>query len=152
MPDLPPLLALDSDDLGVIAVNLQDALIRVADMAYLPRSQRFALVAARFDWIASAAARKAGHPCCERCHTGLNFNRVFKVSCLGFHQKDRHLVLNLLDIRFKQTDSPAGYVELVFSAGRALRLYVECLEAELRDLGIRWKAKSAPDHQIEGAV
>jgi hypothetical protein len=147
MPDLPPLIAFDADDLAVIAANLQDALVRVGDMAYLPRSKRFAMVASRFDWL-KAVADKSGRPCCERCHTVLQFGRVLKVSCLGFCHHDRGLVLNLLDIGFRHTEPPAGFVEFIFSAGRALRLEVECLEAEIRDLGIRWKARSAPNHPV----
>jgi hypothetical protein len=148
VPDLPRLIAFDADDLAVIAANLQDALIRVGDMAYIPRSKQFAMVAARFDWV-GAAARKTGSSCCERCRTGLHFGRVLKVSCLGFHHQDEALILNLLDIGFKETAPPAGIVEFIFSAGRALRLHVECLEAEIRDLGVRWKAKSAPVHRFD---
>jgi Protein of unknown function (DUF2948) len=150
MPDLPRLIAFDADDLAVISANLQDALIRVSDMAYLPASKQFAMIASRFDWI-GAASKKAGSPCCERVRTGLHFGRVLKVSCLGFQQKDRALIVNLLDIGFKQTEAPAGFVEFVFSGGRALRLYVECLEAEIRDLGLRWQARSAPNHSIDSA-
>jgi hypothetical protein len=149
MPDLPRLIAFDADDLAVISANLQDALIRVGDMAYIPRSKQFAMVAARFDW--AGATRGTGSSCCERCRTGLHFGRVLKVSCLGFHHQDEGLILNLLDIAFKETVPPAGIVEFVFSAGRALRLHVECLEAEIQDLGFRWKAKSAPDHRFDGA-
>lgn len=151
MPDLPRLIAFDADDLAVIAANLQDALIRVGDMAYLPRSKQFAMVAARFDWV-GAAAKEPGTSCCERCRTGLHFGRVLKVSCLGFHHQDQALILNLLDIDFKETEPPAGYVEFVFSAGRALRLYVECLEAEIRDLGFRWKARAAPNHRLDSVL
>jgi hypothetical protein len=150
MPDLPRLLAFDADDLAVIAANLQDALIRVGDMAYLPGSKQFAMIAARFDWV-EAAAKPAGFSCCERCRTGLHFGRVLKVSYRGFHHQDQALVLNLLHIGFKETEPPAGNVEFVFSVGRALRLHVECLEAEIRDLGIRWKAKSAPNHGFYNA-
>jgi hypothetical protein len=148
MPDLPPLIAFDADDLTVVAANLQDALVRVADMVYLPRSKQFAMVASRFDWL-RAAGDGSGPPRCERCHTGLNFGRVLKVSCLGFCCRDRELVLNLLDIGFRETEPPSGIVEFVFSAGRALRLEVECIEAEIRDLGVRWRAKSAPRHPLD---
>ena len=145
MPDLPPLIAFDADDLAVIAANLQDALVRVGEMAFLPQSKQFAMVAARFDW-ASAATEKSGRPCYERCRTGLHFGSVLKVSCRGFHCRDEALVLNLLDISFKETELPAGIVEFIFSAGRALRLEVECLEAGIRDLGFRWRARSEPQH------
>ena len=148
MPDLPRLIAFDADDLAVIAANLQDALIRVGDMAFLPRSKQFAMVAARFDWV-GAVSQKTGSSAYERCQTGLHFGRVLKVSCLGFHCRDEALVLNLLDIGFKETAPPAGFVEFIFSAGRALRLEVECLEAEIRDLGFRWQARSAPHHPFD---
>ncbi|MCI0465900.1 MAG: DUF2948 family protein [Beijerinckiaceae bacterium] len=148
MPNLPRLIAFDADDLAVIAANLQDALVRVGDMAYLPRSKKFAMVTSRFDWI-EAVTRTNGPYSCERCQTGLNFGRVLKVSCLGFCHRDKPLILNLLDIAFRDTDPPAGFVEFTFSAGRALRLEVECLEAEIRDLGNRWKAKSAPRHPFD---
>ncbi len=147
MPDLPRLIAFDADDLAVIAANLQDALVRVGDMAYLPHSKQFAMITSRFDWIDAAKSPACGG---ERCRTGLHFGRVLKVSCLGFHCRDEALVLNLLDIGFKETAPPAGFVEFIFSAGRALRLEVECLEAEIRDLGFRWQASSAPHHRFDG--
>ncbi|MGH6863954.1 MAG: DUF2948 family protein, partial [Methylocella sp.] len=71
MPDLPRLIAFDADDLAVIAANLQDALVRVGDMAFVPQSKQFAMLASRFDWV-RAAARKSGRPCCERARTGLH--------------------------------------------------------------------------------
>jgi DUF2948 family protein len=144
MTDLPRLIAFDADDLAVIAVNLQDALVQVGDMAYLPQSKEFAMVTSRFDWL---GAVKGGARCgCERCRTILYFGRVLKVSCRGFCHRDKSAVLNLLDIAFDATSPPGGIVEFVFSAGRALRLEVECLEAEIRDLGVRWKASTIPRH------
>ncbi|MGH6795070.1 MAG: DUF2948 family protein, partial [Methylocella sp.] len=94
MPDLPRLIAFDADDLAVIAANLQDALVRVGEMTFVPQSKQFAMVASRFDWV-SAAADKSGRPCCERARTGLHFGRVLKVACRGFSCRDEALVLNL---------------------------------------------------------
>jgi hypothetical protein len=37
-------------------------------------------------------------------------------------------------------------VTLHFSDGGAIRLEVECIEAELTDLGPVWSAKSMPQH------
>ena len=50
MPDLK-LIALDADDLAVISAHLQDAVMKVGDLAFLPREKRFAAVANRFDWM-----------------------------------------------------------------------------------------------------
>lgn len=147
MPDLLRLIALDCEDLAVMSAHLQDALVRVGDMAYLPRTKQFAAIVARFDWLAASTCR-GGIRRLERCRTGLHFERVFKVSSAGFCQNDQDKILNLLSIEFRETRPPAGEIRLVFSAGCTLRLDVECLEAELCDLGLRWKAKSLPGHPV----
>jgi hypothetical protein len=55
-------------------------------------------------------------------------------------------VLNLLAVEFTPTDAPSGVVTLTFSGDIALRLEVECLEAELADLGPVWTAMKCPVH------
>jgi hypothetical protein len=147
MPDLLRLIAFDCEDLAVISAHLQDALVRVGDMAYLPRTKQFAAILARFDWLEASTCR-AGIRRLERCRTGLHFERVFRVSSAGFCQNDKDTILNLLSMEFRETHLPAGEIRLYFSAGCTLRLEVECLEAELCDLGLRWKANSLPGHPI----
>jgi hypothetical protein len=140
------LVALDEDDLAILSANLQDALIQVADMTYLPQSKRFALVGKRFDWV------KAGAGAIERCAVGLHFERVLGVGRTGFEQHETGRELNLLAIHFEPTDSPAGHIGLTFSGGAAVRLTVECLEAQMRDLGERWECGKQPEHEAaEGA-
>ena len=56
-------------------------------------------------------------------------------------------MLNLLAVEFAETDAPAGVVTLIFSGGGVLRLEVECLEAELADLGPSWPAAERPVHR-----
>jgi hypothetical protein len=62
-------------------------------------------------------------------------------------EKDQ--VLNLLAVSFEETDQPAGVITLLFSGGAALRLEVECLEAELADLGPTWGTESCPAHATD---
>jgi hypothetical protein len=138
------LWALDEYDLAVIAAHLQDAILRVGDMAYLPQTKRFAFVAARFDWLAAEEGRR------ERCHVGLHFERVLKAASTGFDRAKPETMLNLLDIAFTQKDGPSGIVVLTFSGGAAVRLEVECLEAEMHDLECRWQAKACPEHKFAG--
>ena len=137
------LVALDDDDLAILSANLQDALIPIAEIVYLPRELRFVLAGKRFDWIKAAAGG------CERCATGLHFERVLGVARTGFLQSEQDRVLNLLAIHFLPTDAPAGYVTLTFSGGAAIRLEVECLEAQMRDLGPRWPCDKQPAHATE---
>ncbi|MFZ2139650.1 MAG: DUF2948 family protein, partial [Xanthobacteraceae bacterium] len=67
-----------------------------------------------------------------------------KCRCVNPAGKDA--VLNLLAVEFTQTDPPAGAVMLTFSGGGVLRVEVECLEAELCDLGPSWPARARPVH------
>ena len=57
-------------------------------------------------------------------------------------------MLNLLDIEFAETNAPSGVVTINFSGGAALRLEVECLEAELADLGPSWRTAACPVHAL----
>jgi hypothetical protein len=137
------LMALDAEDLAVFATHLQDAILRVGDMLFLPAERRFVLVVNRFDWISAAA----GVP--QRAQTGLHFENVRKVTLHGFRQDRPDDILNLLNIDFIAGEAPAGLVSLVFSGGCALRLEVECLEARMADLGPRWRARHAPGHAVD---
>ena len=66
--------------------------------------------------------------------------------CRGLDQANKDATLNLLAIEFAEHDPPAGTVTLTFSGGGAIRLEVECLEAELADLGEAYAAVICPDH------
>ncbi len=133
------LAVLDAEDLAVISAHLQDATVRVGEMAYLPKTRRFALVASRFDWPRALRGAR------ERCRTGLHFERVFRVLRSGFDQ-DADRVLNLLAIVFTPGEAPSGTITLTFSGGSAIRLEVECLEAALSDIGPRWPVADKPGH------
>ena len=137
------LIALDDEDLAVVSTHLQDAVLKVSDMAYLPKAKRFALVAARFDWLSTSCGKA------ERCATGLHFERVLKVAVTGFSQAENDRCLNLLNIEFSPLDAPAGQVILTFSGGAAVKLDVECLESQMHDLGPRWPARATPGHCLD---
>jgi len=57
-------------------------------------------------------------------------------------------VLNLLAVEFSETDEPSGVVTLVFSGGAGVATRVECLEAELADLGPTWITAARPVHSL----
>jgi hypothetical protein len=138
------LLALDDDDLQVISSHLQDAVVRVADMAYLPEQKRFAAVLNRFDWEAAQGA--GGRAENRRRRTALRFDRVFGAQTKGVPASKGDTVLSLLAIRFEPNEPPSGHVDLIFSGDISIRLEAECIEAELRDLGPAWQTRNRPSH------
>jgi hypothetical protein len=132
------LAAADAEDLSVISAHMQDAVVRLDDIAYQKKRRTFALIASRYDWENAALKR--------RRRAGLHFNGVISVKSYAIRQGDAEAVLSLLSITFTETDAPAGVIELTFSGGGSIRLEVECIDAELRDLGPMWQAASMPSH------
>ncbi|MGH6771217.1 MAG: DUF2948 family protein [Xanthobacteraceae bacterium] len=135
-------VALDIDDLEVVATHLQDAAVRVADVHWRPQEKRLVLGLDRFDWLSANGA----NPEFRRCRCALRFERVLACKCKNVKPDGKDTVLNLLTVEFHETDAPAGVVTLIFSGGPTLRLEVECLEAELADLGPSWAADCCPAH------
>jgi DUF2948 family protein len=146
------LVALDRDDIEVVSAHVQDALVKVADIFWQPRDHRFVLALNRFDWMSAAEAKPNAKADYRRCRTALRFERVLSCKCRDLDPSAREARLNLLAVEFAETDSPAGIVTLTFSGGGAIRLDVECLEAELADLGEVAAAALCPDHFASGSA
>jgi hypothetical protein len=137
------LIALDPEDLQVLSCHLQDAVIRVGDMAYLRQNMRFAVIANRFDWERAAKDDGGAY---QRRRTGLRFERVKSARIHGFDLKQKDTVLVLLALTFEIAEEPSGAITMHFAGGGAVQLEVECIEAELRDLGGEWRARTKPVH------
>lgn len=140
------LIALDAEDLSVISAHLQDAVLKVSDLAFLPRDKRFAAVANRFDWVDALKGGVQKDKHYARRRAALRFERVLSAQVHGIDLKNKSAVLELLAIGFEPAEAPEGNVTLQFADGGAIRLHVECIEAELKDLGPVWQAKSKPQH------
>ncbi len=146
------LVALDRDDIEVVSAHVQDSLVKVADIFWRPTEHRFVMALNRFDWMSAAEHAKGGaaattaKPEYRRCRTALRFERVLACKCRNLDQTAKDAQLNLLAVEFAPTNSPAGTVSLIFSGGGVIRLEVECLEAELADLGEVSAAAICPDH------
>jgi hypothetical protein len=138
------LFALDAEDLALVSAFVQDALLRVGDLAYLPRMKRFALVGSRFDWAAQPGGRL------ERCLSGLHFETVRGVRYAGVARDRPDGVLELLALVFEPgAMAPEGRIRLVFAGGATILLDVDCIEAQLCDLGPRWLVSSCPTHKLD---
>ena len=141
------LIALDQDDIAIVSTHLQDAVVKVSDIVWLPAENRLVLGVNRFDWEACGC----DDPCYKRRRTALRFDRVMALRCRNMDPKAKDAVLNLLAVEYNETDAPAGTITLIFSGGAALRLEVECIECELADLGPTWTAAARPEHAVDQA-
>ncbi len=144
------LVALDQDDLTVISAHVQDAVLQVADLSYLPREKRFVAIVNRFDWtLPSAVGGKAARSGHQRRRCALRFEHVTAVRRQNIVQTAPGAVLSLLAVQFAETNAPSGHLTLVCSGGGAIRLEVDCIEAELRDLGPVWTTSHRPGHDFK---
>jgi hypothetical protein len=134
------LIAMDEEDLAVVSAHVQDSCAPRAEMTWLPAQKRFVIPLMRYDWSASAHGRH------ERVGAVLRFDRVLKVEQIHLSDRSSPETLELLAVAFEETDAPSGFVTLAFFGGAAVRLEVECLEAELRDIGPRQEAEVCHCH------
>lgn len=139
------LVALDEEDLKVVSAHVQDALLKVGDVAWLKAEKRVIVAMNRFAWEQpSGFFRKMA----ERRSAVLHFEGVTALRAIGVDPARSDDILSLLALTFEPGAAPAGTVELVFSGGATMRLEVDYIEARLADLGSAWAAGSRPRHSV----
>ena len=95
-----------------MSAHLQDAVLRVADIAYVPAEKRFAIIANRFDWEGVSDGKGEGKKDFQRRRSALRFERVLGVQIQGIEQNAKNAVLELLAVQFEEADNPEGKVKL----------------------------------------
>ena len=141
------LRAADAEDLAVISAILQDSLVTIGEMAYLPEEGRFVLVANRFKWEPQAGAAQAT---AERVLTGLCVDGVKHVSRRGFSPRDGDRILSLLALHAEGEGDAAALI-LNFAGGSSVRLEVGQILCHLDDLGEPWPTRWRPKHPVADA-
>jgi hypothetical protein len=137
------LRAEDAEDIAVIAACLQDALVQVSDIAYLPDERRFVMVANRFCWEGCGEA-DGGEPF-SRVHCGVVFDGVGRVRLKKIDRKKPGRTLELLTIR-----TGDGLVELMFAGGAEIRLDVAAVSCHIDDMDEPWPTRLRPSHADQG--
>jgi len=157
------LQARDADDLAILSACLQDALVNVQEMKYLPAERRFVFIANRFRWELDGAATPAEieHPPIEetdapfagdeeasaryeRVHCGICFELVRAVQSRGLRGPLRPRFLELLALQIAD-----GMVLIRFAGDATVRLDVAGIRVFLEDLGEGWPTSWRPAHPGE---
>ena len=133
------LAASDAEDLEVLSARLQDAVFKLKDASWQSRKRRFVLMVNRLQWEAGGKTR---------VRAGLHFDGVLKVQSHMVKLGAGEAVVSILALRFAANgnEDPGGVVEIVLAGGGAIRLTVECINAELADITAPWTARGTPDH------
>lgn len=139
------LAALDQEDLEVLSAHLQDAILTVADIRFLPKEKKAVFILNRFVWDKEADKRSKEH---ERRRSALAIAQVTAMKAQNIQQDAKGAVMELLAVTFEAGDEPSGRIQLAFAGGASLVLDVECIEAQLSDLGAAWSTPNLPQHDL----
>jgi hypothetical protein len=139
------LAAGDAEDLEILSARLQDAVVKLKNFVWLPKTRRFAAVVNRLQWETGGKTR---------VRSGLHFDGVLKVQSSQVKLGAGEAVVSILAINFTPTGAkdgeeadPGGVIEIVLAGGGALRLTVEYIDAGLADMSGPWAAIGTPDHE-----
>lgn len=139
------LSAQDEEDLRVLSAYLQDASLRVGDLAYLPRARRFALLTERYCWECAEESEETG----LRIRSALHFENVLHVTAQKIERGDPNVRLQLLGIGFAPGEEGSGTIDLYMDGGGCIRLSVECIDAKLHDMAEPWPERAPPSHDLD---
>jgi hypothetical protein len=142
------LRAEDAEDLAVLSACLQDALVPVGDIAYLPRERRLAMVVNRYCWECCPEEGQAdAHG--ERVLAAFALDHVRGVKMHGIDRGRPAHLLSLLAMRVIEDGGGGAMVEILFSGGAALRVSVDRLLARVEDVDERYPTSWRPHHPLD---
>ncbi len=144
------LRAEDGEDLRIVSACLQDAILPIGDMGFLPDEKRFVMVVNRFRW--ESADRPRPGPTAdddhlmpfERVHCGVCVEGVSGVRLRGIDVRDRAQILELLSLEMVE-----GGIALHFAGGGCVRLDGAPWRLRLEDMGEPWPTDRKPSHTLD---
>lgn len=144
MTDQLKLLARSEDDLKVVSSVLQDAVLKVGDIAWLPDQHRFAAVLNRYRWERGSDGGRG-----ERIRTGLHFDHVLATQSRFVPRDDPDHVMELLAVEAAARPDDDIDILLKFAGYATIRLHADCIDLQVRDLTGPWKARRKPEHLLD---
>lgn len=153
------IIARDAEDLAVVSACLQDALIPLNEMRYLPQERRFIMVANRFRWERVAQGREELAPgtdasfdsdedfgARQRTNAGICIDRVLAVRSRNIDRSRPDEFLSVLSVQLD-----GNKLTFLFAGGGVIQVEIEALALYLSDLGKAWPTQWQPDHAADAA-
>lgn len=142
------LVALEPEDLTVIASLIQDAVLPASEMKYDRKRRRFAALVNRFRWEDSGFAERSGRAY-ERVRSLLTVEDVLEVRSQGISPGAADQVLSILDLAYAPGEDGTGALTLILAGDGLIELRLEALEVVLTDVTKPYLAPSGkkPEHR-----
>jgi hypothetical protein len=135
------LIAKDSEDLEILAVLLQDAIVPVCDMMFREGEKNFVMIVHRFRWDESGSRKCIEKGCFERVCCAVDICGVTAVQRRKIAQGDEKQMLDLLTLTLE-----GDTLTFLFAGDAALKLELADWRVRLNDFGDPWPVAVCPAH------
>ena len=128
--------AIDTDELKIIATILQDGLVEVSEVKYLPSIRSFIIMITRFMWEEKIINKEN-----KRIKAVLVFEDVLSVFSKNIDQMNKSNTLELITFNYFPTKSKNIEIQLLFKNDAIIKLETEIIKCKLQDQGKPWSVK-----------
>jgi hypothetical protein len=139
------LRAVDGEDLSVIAACLQDALIPLSEMAYLPDERRFMAAFTRFQHERMVDPGGVGG--LMQTQSVLVLHDIEAVKFRGLDPRFGAVRHELLTVLAEPAEDGLVHITLLFAGDAAIQVHARGIAATLEDFGEPWPAITRPTHE-----
>lgn len=137
------LIAKDLEDIKVLSSCVQDAILPLKEMAFIPEEQQFALLIQRFCWeYTGTNTAEINQDHIKRIQSALIFSHISSYEALGIEENMD--ILELLAIQTHHKNS----MTLDFAGGASINLKFTSIHVRLEDVGSPWTVSHIPKHKI----
>ena len=137
------LIAKDLEDIKVLSSCVQDAILPLKEMAYIPEEQQFALLIQRFCWeCAPSDKTEPGEDHIKRTHSALIFSHISSYEAIGIEEN-----MDILELLAIQTPHKNSMI-LHFAGGASINLKFTSIHVRLEDISSPWAVSHIPKHKI----
>jgi len=128
--------AIDTDELKIIATILQDGLVEVSEVKYLPSIRSFIVMITRFMWEEKIINKEN-----KRVKAVLVFEDVLSVFSKNIDQMNKSNTLELMTFNYFPTKTKNIEIQLLFKNDAIIKLETEIIKCKLQDQGKPWSVK-----------
>ena len=129
--------AIDTDELKIIATILQDGLVEVSEVKYLPSIRSFIIMITRFMWEEKIINKEN-----KRVKAVLVFEDVLSVFSKNIDQMNKSNTLELMTFNYFPTKTKNIEIQLLFKNDAIIKLETEIIKCKLQDQGKPWSVKT----------
>lgn len=135
------------EDVAVLSMLVQDAVLTGADVTFDSKRRQLAMLINRFRWEDVEDAQREGRPF-ERVRALLVVSDITGIRSDGIDRGDDDEVLSLLALQWLPGADGTGQLQLDFAGDGTIQVDAECITIDLRDVTQPYLAPSGhmPTH------